>query len=416
MQDLIQKVRGDFPLLTRQQRGDKPLVYLDAAATTPTPESVIDAVSEFYRATYANVHRGVYQLAEEATAAYEQVRDRVARFVGAPDRQGVVFTKNCTEAINLVARAWGERNLNEGDEVLVSVMEHHSNLVPWQQITAKTDSVLCHLPLTDEGELDLTALDRMIGPRTKLVAISGMSNVLGSITPLLPVVQAARAAGALVLVDGAQLVMHQPVDMSALDLDFLAFSGHKLLGPTGVGVLAARPELLEQMDPFLTGGEMVLDVTLDKALYNHLPHKFEAGTPMIAQVIGLGAAVEYLESLGLDWIGQRDRALTEYGLDLLQQVEGLVLYGRSSAQGRVATFTFNLEDDRGGLIHPHDVATVLSDEGLAIRAGHHCAKPLMTHFGLTSSCRASCYLYNTEAELDLLARSLARVRAFFGRR
>ena len=421
------RVRRDFPEL-RRPPGEKPLVYLDAAATTPKPSRVIRAMSRFYEQRYANVHRGVYPLAEEATAEYEAVRDKVARLVGAHAPSGVVFTKNCTEAINLVAYAWARRRLAPGDEVVVSELEHHSNLVPWQEACRATGATLRHLrllapsgrsavegefPLGGELDLDLSQLDRLVGPRTRLVAISGLSNVLGTITPLEPIVAAARGVGALVLVDGAQLVMRAPVDLRRLGADFFAFSGHKILGPTGVGALVARPELLEEMDPFLTGGEMVLDVTLERATWSEVPHKFEAGTPMIAEVVGLGEAIDYLEALGLASIREHDRHLRDHGLSLLRSVPGLVLYGEHTAAERVATFCFNLVDERGELIHPHDVGTLLADEGIAIRVGHHCAKPLMRRLGVPATCRASCSVYNTVEELETLAGALARARAFF---
>jgi cysteine desulfurase/selenocysteine lyase len=373
-------------------------------------------MSRFYAQRYANVHRGVYRLAEEATEAYEAVRDKVAHLVGAHSRSGVVFTKNCTEAINLVAYAWARRRLRPGDEVVVSALEHHSNLVPWQEACRASGATLRHMPLDDALDLDLSQLDRIIGPRTRLVAVTGLSNVLGTITPLEPIVAAARAVGALVLVDGAQLVMRAPVDLRRLGADFFAFSGHKILGPTGVGALVARPELLEEMDPFLTGGEMVLDVTLERATWNEVPHKFEAGTPMIVEVIGMGEAIDYIEELGLGAIREHDRRLRDHGLSLLRSVAGLVLYGEHTAAERVATFCFNLVDDRGELIHPHDVGTFLADEGIAIRVGHHCAQPLMRCLGVPATCRASCSVYNTAEELTTLAGALARARAFFGGR
>lgn len=406
------RLRRDFPQLQRPS-GKRRLSYLDAAATTPKPLQVIRAMSRFYEQRYANVHRGVYDLAQEATEAYEAVRDKVARFIGAHDRRGVVFTKNCTEAINLVAYGWARRHLEPGDEVVVSELEHHSNLVPWQEACRVTGATLRHIPLDDRGDLDLSQLDRLIGPRTRLVAITGLSNVLGTFAPLGAIVAAARDAGALVLVDGAQLVTHAPVDLRRLGADFFAFSGHKMLGPTGVGVLAARPELLEQMDPFLFGGEMIRDVTLERATWNEVPHKFEAGTPMIAEVIGLGEAIDYLEALGLAPIRKLDQRLRDHGLGALRSVEGIVLYGEQATSERVAIFCFNLVDDRGELIHPHDVGTILAQEGIAIRVGHHCAKPLMRRLGVPATCRASCYLYNTEGELEALAAGLTRTRDFF---
>lgn len=404
-------LRQDFPLLAEHSEG---LIYLDSAATAQKPRAVIQAVTDYYERGCTNVHRGIYPLAEQTTAAYEATRDRVARHVGAHHRDGVVFTRSCTEAINLVAQAWGREALHAGDELVVTGLEHHSNFLPWQRVAAQRDAVLRVAPLDAHGAVDLAALERSIGPRTRLVAVSALSNALGSVTQLASVVAAAHAADALVLVDGAQLVGHLPVDVARLGADFFAFSGHKMLGPTGVGVLVARPELLERMEPFLTGGEMVLDVTLDGARWQSPPHKFEAGTPPIAEVLGLGAAVEYIEHVGLDAIARHDRRLVRHGLRVLGQVPGVVLYGPPGAQHRIATFSFNLEDGRGGLIHPHDVGTVLADQGLAIRAGHHCAKPLMRHLGVPATCRASCHLYTAEADLDALAQGLERVRSVFG--
>jgi cysteine desulfurase/selenocysteine lyase len=403
--NLALEVRRDFPMLA-----EGGLVYLDSAATSQKPRQVLRAMADHYERHCANVHRGLYRAAAEATAAYEEARTRVARFVGAHHRDGVVFTRNCTEAINLVALSWGRASLREDDEILTTVLEHHSNLVPWQQVARVTGARLRFLPADEGGRPDLGRLDELLGPRTRLVAVTGLSNVLGTTVALEPLVEAAHAAGALVLVDGAQLVMHRRVDLARLGADFFAFSGHKLLGPTGVGVLAARPELLERMEPLFTGGEMVLDVTLEDATWNDVPHRFEAGTPAIAEAIGLGAAVDYLERVGLERIARHDRRLAAHGLAALRQVEGLTLYSAPD----VATFAFNLHDSRG-LIHPHDVGTLLAQREIAVRAGHHCAKPLMRHLDVPACCRASAYLYNTTGELDTLAAALVEVREFFGR-
>ena len=407
--DLARRVRVDFPLFDR----DDPPVYLDSAATSQTPRQVIGALVGYYEGYRANVHRGLYPLAERATAAYEAARADVARFVGAPDPRGVVFTRGCTEAINLVAYAWGRGRLGPGDEVLVTGLEHHSNLVPWQQITRATGASLRFVPLDPEGGLRLEELGGLVGSRTRLVAISGLSNVLGTVTPLAPVISAARSVGALVLVDAAQLVLHRRIDLAAQDIDLLVFSGHKLLGPTGVGALVARPELLEEMDPFLTGGEMVVDVTLDGARWNEVPHRLEAGTPPIAGAIGLGAAIRYVEALGHGRIQAHDRKLREHGRRVLGAVEGLRLYGPPDHEA-VATFAFNLHDRRGELIHPHDVATVLASRGVAVRAGHHCAKPLIRHLGVPATVRASAYIYNTTADIDALGAALDAVHEIFG--
>jgi cysteine desulfurase/selenocysteine lyase len=409
-----------------QQPQGQPLVYLDSAATTLKPHVVIEEMSQFYRRRYATVHRGVYRLAEAATADYEGVRERLSRFVGAVDRRGVIFTKNATEAINLVSYAWAQKQLRPEDELVVTELEHHSNFLPWQQAAQATGARLRAIPITAEGRLDLDALEEVIGPRTRLVALSGLSNVFGTPTPLKPIIGAAKAVGALVLVDGAQMMMHQPVDLRALGVDFFAFSGHKMMGPTGVGVLVARPELLEGMDPFLTGGEMVLDVSSEGARWNELPYKFEAGTPMVAEVIGLGAALDYLEQVGLARIAEYEHRLWSYGRKLLGELEGLRFYGlpkvpvesspsppASSSPFYATTFCFNLEDGQGGLIHPHDVGTVLANEGVAIRVGHHCARPLMRRLGVAATCRASLSFYNNQEDLEALASGLGHVLRFF---
>ena len=410
----LERIRRDFPQLSRME-GDRPLVYLDSAATSQKPAVVIEAVRRVYEEHNANVHRGLYLLSQEATEAYEAARDRVAGYTGAADRRGVIFTSNCTAAINLVAYAWGRRHLGPGDQVLLTPQEHHSNLVPWQLCARDTGATLRFLPLTPDGAPDLTRLDEVLGRRTRLVAVSGMSNVLGQANDLAPITRAARDVGALTLVDGAQLAMHGPVDLQAMGADFFAFSGHKVLGPTGVGALVSRPELLDEMDPFMSGGEMVLEVGLQTATFNEVPAKFEAGTPMIAQAVGLGAALEYLEDLGPEEIAARDRHLVERGLQSLGQVKGLKLYGPGAGPGRAPTFSFNLFGSSGGLIHPHDVGTMLASEGIAIRAGHHCAQPLMDHFGVPAMCRASAYIYNSAAELERLAAGLERVVRFFDR-
>jgi cysteine desulfurase / selenocysteine lyase len=412
----VQQLRRDFPVLVNAPRVDAPpLIYLDSAATAQKPRAVIDALDAYYAGSCANVHRGTYSLEAESTAAYEAARDKVARFVGAPDRAGVIFTKNCTEAINLVAYAWARRRLRPGEEILVTPLEHHSNLVPWQMAARDTGAVLCYASAARDGALDLARLDELVSRRTRLVCVTGMSNVLGAAIDLGPLVAAARAVGALVLVDAAQLVAHQRVDVRSLDVDFLAFSGHKVLGPTGIGVLVGRVALLDEMEPFLGGGEMIRDVTLDGATWNDLPYKFEAGTPPIAEAIGLGAAVDYLTALDASAVATHERELTRGGLELLGAVEGLTLYGARDWRGRAPIFAFNLHDDDGGLIHPHDVETLLAAEGVAIRAGHHCAKPLMRHLAVPATCRASCALYNTVEELARLAAALERARRYFRR-
>jgi cysteine desulfurase/selenocysteine lyase len=404
----VEKLRADFPILERQVH-DKPLVYLDSAATSQKPRQVIEAITRYYSETNANIHRGIHTLAEEATSAYERTRQRVARFIGAKNVKSVVFTRNTTEAVNLVAQAWGRRNLKEGDEILSSQMEHHSNLIPWQMLARERGASLRHIPVTDDGRLDLSSLDRLLTDRTKIVAVSAMSNALGTINPVREIVAAAHRKGALVLLDGAQLVPHCPVNVSELDCDFLAFSSHKMLGPTGVGVLYARKEILEKMDPFLGGGEMILEVWEDHASYNDIPNRFEAGTPNIADVVAFEAAIAYLESLGMENVRAHERRLVAHALKRFAEQDDIRLYGPTDPALRGGVVSFNFHD-----IHPHDVGTILDQEGIAIRAGHHCAQPLMRRYGISGTCRASFYVYTTEQEIDQLVEALAKVRAIFG--
>jgi cysteine desulfurase/selenocysteine lyase len=409
----VAAVKKDFPILDREVHGHR-LVYLDSAATSQKPRQVIDAMSSFYEHTNSAVHRSVHMLGEESTAAYESAREKVARFVNAPDVRGVVFTRGTTEATNLVAYAWARRRLKEGDEILGSVMEHHSNLVPWQMAARDTGAVTRYLPITDAGELDLSDLGSLLTERTKLVAITGMSNVLGTINDLGPIVDAAHRVGALVLVDGAQLVPHSPVDFQALGIDFLAFSSHKMLGPTGVGALIARPELLEDMEPFVGGGEMIRDVTLEGSTWNDIPYKFEGGTMMVAETIGFAAAIDYLSALGMEAVREHEIHLARYGLKALADAPGVTLYGPTDPERRGSTFSFNVFDS-GELVHPHDVATILDGEGVAVRAGHHCAKPLMRRYDVPATNRASCYVYNSEADIDALVEAIDKARVFFSR-
>jgi cysteine desulfurase/selenocysteine lyase len=404
----VQKVRSDFPILERQVNG-KQLVYLDSAATSQKPRQVIEALTRYYSETNAYIHRGIHALAEEATAAYEKTRQRVARFVGARNVKSIVFTRNATESVNLVAQAWGRRNVGEGDEILSSQMEHHSNLVPWQMLAKEKGARMRHIPVTDDGQMDLSDLDRLVTDRTRIVAVSAMSNALGTINPVKEIIAAARRKGALVLLDGAQLVPHSKVDVSELDCDFLAFSSHKMLGPTGVGVLYGRKEILEKMDPFMGGGEMILEVWDDRATYNDIPNRFEAGTPNIADVIALEAAIDYLESLGMENVRAHERQLVSYALGRFAEQDELTLYGPADTALRGGVVSFNFKE-----IHPHDVGTILDEEGIAIRAGHHCAQPLMRRYGVSGTCRASFYVYTTEAEIDALMAALDRVRQVFG--
>ncbi len=405
----VPALRKDFPLLARG-KADRPLVYLDSAASAQRPQSVLDAMDHYYATTHANVHRGVYAIAEEATRQLEAARVRLGRFIGAPhpDRE-VVFTKNATEAINVAAFAWGRENLCPGDVVVLSEIEHHANLVPWLMLKDELGIELRYIPLGADFHLDLSQLDRLVAG-AKLVGVTAASNVLGTVVDLDPIVAAAHGAGALVLVDGAQLAPHRRVDVAALGVDFFALTGHKMLGPTGIGALWARRELLEAMPPFLGGGEMIRDVTLDGFTTNELPWKFEAGTPPIAEAIGLGAAVDYLEAVGLDRIGAHETALVNYALDRLAATydEVRVFGPAPDPRRRAGVISFAFGD-----VHPHDVAQVLDQTGVCVRAGHHCAKPLMRILGVSATTRASLYLYNDEADIDALVDGLATVRKLF---
>ncbi len=400
----INQIRADFPNLRQEVHG-KPLVYLDNAATTHKPQAVIDAVSRFYGEYNANVHRALYQHAAEATEAYEAVRDKVANLINAGDRRSIVFTGGTTESINLVAYAWARKNLGPGDEILVTEMEHHSNLVPWQLVARDTGATLRCIPIKTDGTLDLDDSDKYFTSRTKLVAFTHQSNVFGTINPAKEIIELAHAVGAVTVVDAAQSVPHLPVDVTDLDCDFLAFSGHKMLGPTGVGVLYGKPELLESMSPFFGGGEMIQTVTMEKSTWNELPWKFEAGTPKIAQVIGLGAAIDYLNEIGYEAIGEYEKKLTDYTLERLAAVEGMSIHGQAAKRGPV--ISFNLAD-----VHPHDLAQFLDMEGVAIRAGHHCAQPIMQRLGVPATSRASMYIYNTSEEIDRLVQSIENTRRF----
>ena len=400
-------IRQDFPILARQIHG-KPLVYLDSGASSQKPTSVLEAMDRYYQTSHANVNRGVYVLSEEATAAMEQARVKVARFIKAKSAKQVIFTRNTTESINLVAYSWGSVNIRQGDVILLTEMEHHANLVPWQLLAARTGARLEFVPFTEEGLLDQDEYTRLLDQtHPKLVAFTAMSNVLGTITPAKAMIAQAHAAGAIVLVDGAQSVPHLPTDVQDLDCDFLAFSGHKMLGPTGIGVLYGRRELLEAMPPFLAGGDMIRQVTLRSATWNDLPYKFEAGTPAIAETVGLGAAVDYLNALGMDFVQRHEQELVSYALERLRGVEGLALYGpEASKRGGVISFT--LAD-----VHPHDLAQVLDGEGVCVRAGNHCAQPLIDKLGLPATARASFYIYNTPEEVDALAQALEKAKAIF---
>jgi cysteine desulfurase / selenocysteine lyase len=402
-------IRRDFPNLLREVHG-RPLVYLDSAATAHKPQVVIDAVTDMYRSHTANVHRGVHALAEEATDRFEDARTTVARFVGA-DPRGLVFTKNATEAFNLIAHSWARRQLGPGDVLLYTQMEHHANLVPWQMAAADAGFELAAVPVTPAGVLDMDEFAEIVaGGRVKLLAVTAMSNVVGTINPVAEMAAAVRKANpdAVVVVDGAQSVPHVPTDMADLDADFLCFSGHKMCGPTGVGVLAARPEVLESMPPFLGGGEMILDVQLFGATYNDIPYRFEAGTPMIAEVVGLGAAAAYLNGIGMDAVRAHEIALLEQALPALTDIPGVTVHGPSDPKARGAAISFAVDG-----LHPHDIGTVLDREGIAVRAGHHCAKPLVRSLGSAATTRASFYLYNTVDEIEPLCDAIRAAQAFF---
>jgi cysteine desulfurase/selenocysteine lyase len=402
-------VRDEFPLLQRTVDGRR-LVYLDSAATSQKPRVVLDALQRYYREFNANVHRGIYRIAEQATEEFEASRVRLAAFLGAARPEEIVFTRGTTEAINLVAATWGRTRVGVDDEILLTEMEHHSNIVPWQLVAAERGARLRYVPVTDEGRLDLDALDRLLTDRTRLVALTHQSNVLGTVNPVRQIAERAHAAGAHVLVDAAQSVPHQPVDVAALGADFLAFSGHKMLGPTGSGGLWARYELLEAMPPYHGGGEMIVVVEADRSTYKAPPHKFEAGTPNIADSIALGAAVDYLRAVGLEAIAAHERELTAYALERLREVPGLRILGPLDARDRGGAVSFTMD-----VAHPHDIAQVLDGEGIAIRAGHHCAQPLHRRFGVAASARASVHLYNTPEDIDALVAGLATVRRLFAR-
>lgn len=402
----VEQLRADFPILHQQVNGHA-LAYLDSAASSQKPASVIDALSDYYGRYNANVHRGVYHLSEQATEALEQARRKIARFIGAGSPREVIFTRNTTESINLVAHSWGRANLRPGDRILLSEMEHHSNLVPWQIIAAATGAELDFIPLDSLGRLALDDLPTLLTERTRLVAITHMSNVLGTINPVAEIAAAARAVGALVLVDGAQSVPHFAVDVRALGIDFLAFSGHKMCGPTGIGVLWGRKQLLQAMPPFLGGGSMIKTVSLRQSTWADLPSKFEAGTPAIGEAIGLGYAVDYLSAVGMDAIHATEQQLTAYALERLQAIDGLQLYGPPAAE-RGGVVAFNLRD-----VHPHDVAAVLDRHGVAVRAGHHCCQPLMGILNAQATARASFYLYTTPAEIDQLVDALEQCKRIF---
>jgi len=399
-------IRSDFPILAQEVHG-KPLIYLDSAATSQKPQQVIDALARYYRQDNANVHRGIHALAERATAEYEKARLKIARFINAASSKEIVFVRNATEAINLVANAWGRANLKPGDEVLITQMEHHANIVPWQLVTQATGATLRYVPVTDAGELDYEALDALLTERTRVFAFTAMSNVVGTINPVAELTAKAHAVGAMVVVDGAQSLPHLPTDVQALDVDFLAFSGHKMLGPTGVGALYGKRALLDAMPPFMGGGEMIREVFMDHSTWEDAPLKFEAGTPAIGEAIAFGAAVDYLSALGMDWVREHEQAITGYAWERLSAIEGLRIIG-PGPERRGGLLAFTLAD-----VHPHDVAAVLDMQGVAVRAGHHCAQPIHDRYHIPATTRASFYIYNSPDEVDALAAGLERAKKLF---
>lgn len=403
----IEKVRADFPILSRETKPGTKLVYLDSAATSQKPSAVIESMDRYYKNTNANIHRGVHTLAEEATAEYEDSRKRIAKFIGVENANELVFTRNTSESINLVARTWGKANLKAGDLVILTEMEHHSNLVPWQMLASENQLRLEFIPVTDKGLLDLSTYAKLLAQEPKLVSFTHVSNVLGTINPVKEMVAAAHKAGALVLVDGAQSVPHLPVSVKDLDVDFYAFSAHKMAGPTGIGALWGRAALLNAMPPFLGGGDMIKRVYLRSFTPNEIPHKFEAGTPAIAEAIGFGAAVDYLSGLGMADVFDHEKEITSYAMDRLSEVSGLRIIGPSAEQ-RGGVVAFEMDG-----IHPHDVAQILDSVGVAVRAGHHCAMPLHDRYNLPATTRASFYVYTTKREIDTLIEGIEKVKKVF---
>ncbi|MCH2507010.1 MAG: cysteine desulfurase [Dehalococcoidia bacterium] len=405
----VNHIRKDFPILSRTIYG-KPLVYLDNAATSQKPTSVIQSLVDYYESYNSNIHRGVHTLSMEATDRHEDARSKCTRFIGAKEDKSLIMVRNTTEAINLVAQTWGKHNISAGDEILTTHMEHHSNLVPWQKLAEQNGASLQFIELDEDGMLNLSNIDDLITERTKLLALTHMSNVLGTINPVKELTAVAHKVGAKVLIDGAQSVPHMKVDVTDLDCDFFAFSGHKMLAPTGIGVLYVKPEILESMEPFLFGGDMVSQVWDDTATWNDLPWKFEAGTPNIADLIGLGAAIDYLESLGMDEIREHEMALTGYALEQFDRLNGIKVFGPKDLSKRGGVISFHSDD-----VHPHDMGTMLDREGIAIRTGHHCAMPLTRKLSVVATARASFYIYNTEEEVDKLTSAITATLDYFAK-
>jgi cysteine desulfurase/selenocysteine lyase len=401
----VDKIREDFPVLKQRIHG-KPLVYLDNAATAQKPFAVINAIRKFHEVDCANIHRGVHELSQRSTAAYEETRSKAKRFLNARTKNELIFVRGATEGINLVASSWGRKNVKEGDEIVISALEHHSNIVPWQMLCEEKGARLRVIPMNDRGELLLEEYEKLLGPRTRMVAVAHISNALGTINPVRQIIEMAHRAGALALIDGAQSVPHLKIDVQALDADFYTFSGHKLYGPTGIGILYGKARLLNAMPPYQGGGDMIKSVTFEKTIYNDLPYKFEAGTPNIAGGIGLGAAFDYVTRIGLDKIAAYEHELLVYGTEALSRIPGLRLIG--TARDKAAVLSFVIEG-----IHPHDIGTVLDRQGIAVRTGHHCAQPVMDFFGVPATTRASLAFYNTFAEIDSLAAGLGKVKEIF---
>ena len=403
----VARIREDFPVLKRQVNG-KPLVYFDNAATSQKPRAVIEAIGRYYAEYNANIHRGIHKLAEEATLAHEEAREKVAKFINANRTEEIVFVRNATEAINLVAYTWGRANIGNGDKIILTIMEHHSNIVPWQQLAREKNAKIEFVKIDEEGRLKLDDMREMIDDGTKLVCVTHASNVLGTINPISEIVKAAHRHDALVLVDAAQSVPHMRVDAKEMDCDFMAFSGHKMLGPTGIGVLYGKRKHLEDMPPFLGGGEMIREVHTSGATWKELPYKYEAGTPNVSGAIGLGAAVDYLRTIGMENVHEHEKEITSYALSEMEQVKGLLTYGPRDMNQRVGVASFNLGD-----IHAHDLASIMDEEGVAIRSGHHCAQPLMEFLDIPAASRASFYIYNTKEEVDVFISALEKARKLF---
>ena len=399
----ISQIRNDFPAYKKK---DENFIYLDSASTSQKPELVIDSISSYYSSYSANIHRALYEIGEKATDKYESVREKVRQFINVPDSHVVVFTKGTTESINLIAYAWGSNNLSNDDQILITEMEHHSNIVPWQLLCSRSNATLNYIPIKKDGTLELEKLKESISLKPKLISLTHQSNVFGTINPINDIITESKKVGAITVIDGAQAVPHMKVDIKNLDCDFYAFSGHKMLGPTGVGVLIARKNILEKMDPFMGGGEMINTVNMDKSTWNEVPWKFEAGTPNIAQVIGLGASIDYLEKIGIENIHQHEQELLHYGLKLLEQNKKVNLYG--GAENRGGVIPFNVKN-----IHPHDLAKFLDTDGICIRAGHHCAQPIMNKLEISATARASFYLYNTKEDIEKLVEGIEKTVRIF---